>query len=72
MSRGVFRPLRVEELRNFLHLISRRTDTEFREDWRLEDPVEAVLSTCSALLALVNVDDGSPVVQISHSQSRSS
>ena len=26
----------------------------FHEDWRLEDPVEAVLSTCSTLLSLVS------------------
>ena len=38
---------------------------KYREDWRLEDPVEAVLSTCSTLLALVNVE-GSRMIQFSH------
>jgi hypothetical protein len=38
---------------------------KFCEDWCLEDPVEAVQSTCSTLLALVDVD-GSTVIQFSH------
>src|SRR6266853_743216 len=37
----------------------------FREDWRLEDPVEAVLSTSSTLLSLVNIKN-SQVIQFSH------
>jgi hypothetical protein len=31
----------------------------------MEDPLDAVLSTCSSLLAIVNVE-GSPVIQLSH------
>ena len=38
---------------------------KFREDWRLEDPVDAVLSTCSSLLFVVEMDD-SKVIQFSH------
>jgi hypothetical protein len=38
---------------------------KFHEDWRLEDPIDAVLSTCSSLLAIVDVK-GSPVIQFSH------
>ena len=37
----------------------------FCDDWRLEDPADAVLSTCSTLLAIVD-DQGSPVIQFSH------
>ena len=37
----------------------------FQEGWRLEDPIDAVLSTTSSLLAVVD-DRGSPVIQFSH------
>jgi len=30
---------------------------KFREDWCLEDPLEAVLSTCSTLITLAKVND---------------
>jgi len=54
--------------RSFSHLISRQDRfPKFREDWRLEDPVDAVLSTCSTLLSRVHVDDDdSQVIQFSH------
>ena len=62
------RPLRVKEL---AELLAFDFDTgqipEFHEGWRLEDPVDAVLSTCSSFLAIV--DGGYPsgnVVQFSH------
>jgi hypothetical protein len=62
----VSRPLRVEELAEILAFDFKTGPIPiYREDWQLEDPVEAVLSTCSTLLALVNVDD-SPVIQFSH------
>ena len=62
----VFRPLRVEELAELLAFDFKSGQIpRFREDWRLEDPVEAVLSTCSTLLSLVNVED-SQVIQFSH------
>jgi hypothetical protein len=60
------RPLRVEELAEFLALdFEAGKIPELREDWRPDDPFEAVLSTCSTLLSLVNVDD-SAVIQFSH------
>ena len=34
----------------------------FDEKWRLEDPIDAVSSTCSSLLAIVDIK-GSPVMQ---------
>jgi hypothetical protein len=39
---------------------------KFHEDWRLGDPVEAVLSTTSSLLTIVNVRQGSSIIQFSH------
>ena len=60
------RPLGVEELAEFLAFDFKSGPiAKFHEGWRLEDPVDAVLSTCSTLLSLVNVD-GSPVIQFSH------
>ena len=67
------RPLRVEELAEFLAFdFKAGRIPKFREDWRLQDPVEAVLSTCSTLLSLVNFHNShvnfhnSPVIQFSH------
>ena len=37
----------------------------FRADWRPEDPLNAILSTCSSLLAVVKVAD-SEAIQFSH------
>ena len=60
------RPLRVEELAELLAFnFEAGSIPEYYEDWRLEHPVNAVLSTCSTLLAIVN-DGGSTVVQFSH------
>ena len=60
------RPLRVEKLAEILAFNFKAGQIpKFHEDWRLEDPVDAVLSTSSNLLAVVNVED-SPVVQFSH------
>ena len=54
----VSRPLRVEELAEFLAFdFNAGQIPTYHEDWRLEDPVEAVLSTCSTLLSLVNARD---------------
>jgi len=60
------RPLRVKELAEFL-AFDFDTDSipTLREDWREEDPAHAVRSTCSSLLAIVDVD-GSSVIQFSH------
>jgi ankyrin repeat protein len=60
------RPLRVEELAELLAFdFNAGPIPKFHEDWRLEDPVDAVLSACSSLLAVVHVH-GSPVIQFSH------
>ncbi len=60
------RPLRVHELADVLAM---RFDSgklpRYHVDWRQEDPHEAVLSACSSLVSVANVD-GSPIVQFSH------
>jgi len=62
----VSRPLRVDELAEFLAFdFNVGQIPKYREDWRLEDPVDALLSTCSTLLSLVNSQD-SQVIQFSH------
>src|SRR5487761_678471 len=60
------RPLQVEELAELLAFDFKAGPIpKFQEGWRLDDPVDAVLSTCSTLLTLVNID-GSAVIQFSH------
>ena len=60
------RPLHVEELADILAFDFEVESTPtFRSERRSEDPVHAVLSTCSSLLAVVDVD-GSRVVQFAH------
>ena len=62
----VSRPLRVEELAELLAFdFEAGQIPTFHEDWRLDDPVEAVLSTCSTLLSLVKAPN-SQVIQFSH------
>ena len=60
------RPLRVEELAEILAV---RFDAgalpQFNTSWRLGDAEEAVLSACSSLITVINVD-GSRIVQFSH------
>ena len=59
-------PLRVEELAEFLAFKSERGGSlTFERNWLPENPRDTVLSTCSSLIAIVNVD-GSPVIQFSH------
>jgi ankyrin repeat protein len=61
------RPLRVEELAEFLAFDFNAGPTpRFNKGWRLEDPINAVLSTCSSLLAVVDIGD-SQIIQFSHS-----
>ena len=60
------RPLRVDELAEFLAFdFGDGSTPTYLADWRSEDPENAVLSTCSSLLAVINVD-GSPVIQFAH------
>jgi hypothetical protein len=49
------RPLRVEELAELLAFdFEAGPIPKFHEDWRLEDPMHAVLSTCPSFLAIVD------------------
>jgi hypothetical protein len=60
------RPLLVEELAGFLTFKSEEGGSlTFEENWRPENPRDTVLSTCSSLIAVVNVR-GSAVIQFSH------
>jgi ankyrin repeat protein len=60
------RPLQVNELAEvFTFDFEAGEIPEFHEDWREDDPVHAVLSACSSLLAVVNVKD-TQVIQFSH------
>src|SRR5713101_3727510 len=60
------RPLRGEELAELLAFdFEAGPIPKYYEDWRLEDPVDVVLSACSSLLAVVDVY-GTRVIQFSH------
>ena len=63
------RPLRIAELGEVLAVdfgtISGRDTSRLNPDWRLEDQEEAVLSTCSSLIAVAGEDEDQ-VVQFSH------
>jgi len=72
------RPLRVSELAEVLAVdfgaASGDEASKLRTDWRWEDQEDAILSTCSSLIAVVDEDeemsqseDGSRVVRPSHS-----
>jgi len=64
------RPLRVEELAEILAFdFKSGAIPKFHKDWRLKNPVEAILSACSTLLSVVTVKTWpgtSRVVQFSH------
>jgi ankyrin repeat protein len=63
------RPLRVAELAEVLAVdfgtASRGGTSKLNTDWRWEDQQEAVLSTCSSLISVVD-EEGSQIVQFSH------
>jgi ankyrin repeat protein len=60
------RPLRLAELTEVLSvLFDSGHETDDRIDWHSEDSQQALLSTCSSLVNVVNID-GSPVVQFAH------
>jgi hypothetical protein len=63
------RPLRVEELAELLAFDFQASSSggipKLKEDWRWDNQEEAVLSTCSSLIAIVR-DGDSQVVQFSH------
>ena len=65
------RPLLVEELAELLAFDFKAGPIpKFHDDWRLEDPMHAVLSTCPSFLAIVDENPSWPserkVVQFSH------
>ena len=64
------RPLRVEELAEILAFdFKSEAIPKFRKDWRLKNPVDAVISTCSTLLTIAadkTYHQNSTVVQFSH------
>ena len=61
-----FRPLRVTELAEILSFDFKTGQIpKYNEGWSLGDPNEAVLSTTSSLLAIVNFK-GTPFIQFSH------
>ena len=64
------RPLRVEELAELLAFDFKAGPIpKFHEDWRLEDPMHAVLSTCPSFFTIVDGEIYNPhheVVQFSH------
>ncbi len=63
---SAFRPLLVEELAEFLAFdFDAELTPTYREDWREEDSAHAVLSTCSSLLAVVDVGD-STIIKFAH------
>ena len=61
------RPLRVEELAELLAFEFKAEGAvpKYRKDWRPNDQVDAVLSTCSSLISIVD-DNDFQVVQFSH------
>jgi ankyrin repeat protein len=60
------RPLRVEELAEVLAIrLDDGEDSEYHSDWHPNDARQAVLSACSSLITIVNIN-GSPIVQFSH------
>ena len=61
------RPLRVEELAELLafEFKARGAVPKYRSDWKPNDQVGAVLSTCSSLISIVD-DKDSQIVQFSH------
>ena len=59
------RPLQVQEVAEILAFDFEGPMPAFREEYRLKNPVEAVLSTCSTLLSVVE-DWHSQVVQFAH------
>ena len=64
------RPLRVEELAELLAFdFKAGLIPKFHEDWRLQDPMDAILSTCPSFFAIVddkNNHSHRKVVQFSH------
>src|SRR6266853_6062628 len=61
------RPLRAEELAEIFAVdFDQDVISNLMEGWRPENPEEAVLSTCSTLISIIDNDEGSTIVQFSH------
>jgi ankyrin repeat protein len=60
------RPLRVEELAEFLAFeFDEEPTPTYLPDWRPEDPIISILTTCPSFLSIVDVK-GSSVIQFAH------
>jgi len=63
---GAIRPLRAEELAEIFAIdFDSDAISNLMEDWRPENAEEAVLSTCSTLISVIE-DKGTRIVQFSH------
>jgi len=63
---GALQPLRAEELAELFAIdFDQDPMSNFMEGWRPENPEEAVLSTCSTLISIID-DRGGRIVQFSH------
>jgi len=64
---AALRPLRVEELTEIFAIeFDLGAPPNLVADWRPENPGEAILSACSTLIDINDVDEGSKIVQLSH------
>ena len=64
---AAIRPLHVEELAEIFAIgFDLGATGNFMEGWRPENPEEAILSACSTLIAVVDDEEGSKIVQFSH------
>ena len=64
---AAIRPLHVEELAEVFAIGFDLVATgNIMEGWRPENPEEAILSACSTLIAVIDDEEGSKIVQFSH------
>jgi len=64
---AAIRPLHIEELAEVFAIgFDLGTTGNFMEGWRPENPEEAILSACSTLIAVIDDEEGSKIVQFSH------
>jgi ankyrin repeat protein len=64
---AAIRPLYVEELAEIFAIeFDQDAARNLTEGWRPENPEEAVLSACSTLIAVIDNNKGSKIVQFSH------
>jgi ankyrin repeat protein len=64
---AAIRPLHVEELAELFAIeIDQAATPNVMKGWRPENPEEAILSACSTLIAIIDGDQGSKIVQFSH------